>query len=87
MDLRGDPRHAALVHRRQLRLRHQLGNLNIYGAIGQNYRGVVGTGAGGTGYLKNYEYDDRLATTEPPYFLTPLKAGWKIVRQTAQSPG
>ncbi len=63
-----------------------LGNLNIYGAIGQNYRGVVGR-TGGAGYLKNYEYDDRLATSEPPYFLTPLKAGWRIVRQTAQSPG
>jgi hypothetical protein len=63
-----------------------LGNLNIYGAIGQNYRGVVGR-SGGAGYVKNYEYDDRLATSEPPYFLTPLKAGWKIVRQTAQSPG
>ena len=25
--------------------------------------------------------------TSRPYFLTPLKAGWKIVRQTAQSPG
>jgi Tfp pilus assembly protein PilX len=63
-----------------------LGNLNVYGAIGQNYRGVVGR-SGGAGYIKNYEYDDRLATTEPPYFLTPLKAGWKIVRQTAQNPG
>jgi Tfp pilus assembly protein PilX len=63
-----------------------MGNLNIYGAIGQNYRGVVGR-SGGAGYVKNYEYDDRLATSEPPYFLTPLKAGWKIVRQTAQSPG
>ena len=63
-----------------------LGNLNIYGAIGQNYRGVVGR-SGSSGYVKNYEYDDRLATSEPPYFLTPLKAGWKIVRQTAQGPG
>jgi Tfp pilus assembly protein PilX len=67
-----------------------LGELNVYGAIGQNYRGIVGTsgGSGGsTGYLKGYEYDDRLATDEPPYFLAPLKAGWKIVRETAPAPG
>jgi hypothetical protein len=67
-----------------------LGELNVYGAIGQNYRGVVGTGTAtsvSTGYLKNYEYDDRLATDEPPYFLAPLKAGWKIVRETAPAPG
>ena len=67
-----------------------LGNLNVMGAIGQDYRGIVGTfgGRGGnTGYIKNYEYDDRLATDEPPYFLAPLKAGWKIVRETAPAPG
>ena len=64
----------------------ELGKLNVYGAIGQDYRGVVGT-TGGTGYLKHYEYDDRLATDEPPYFLAPLKAGWKVIRETAQSPG
>jgi Tfp pilus assembly protein PilX len=64
-----------------------LGELSVYGAIGQNYRGIVGTGGGSTGYLKNYEYDDRLATDEPPYFLAPLKAGWKVVRETAPAPG
>ncbi len=66
-----------------------LGELSVYGAIGQDYRGIVGTsgGKGGTGYLKNYEYDDRLATDEPPYFLAPLKAGWKVVRETAPAPG
>jgi Tfp pilus assembly protein PilX len=67
-----------------------LGELNVIGAIGQNYRGIVGTsgGRGGsTGYLKAYEYDDRLATDEPPYFLAPLKAGWKIIRETAPAPG
>ncbi len=40
-----------------------------------------------SGYLKDYKYDDRLATEEPPYFLAPLKAGWKIIRQTAPAPG
>jgi Tfp pilus assembly protein PilX len=60
----------------------QLGRLNIYGAIAQKFRGIVGT-TGGTGYLKNYVYDERLATDEPPYFLAPLKAGWKIIRETS----
>ncbi len=60
----------------------QLGNLHVYGAIAQNYRGIVGTG-GGTGYIKDYKYDERLATDEPPYFLAPLKSGWKIARETA----
>jgi type II secretory pathway pseudopilin PulG len=67
-----------------------LGKLHIYGAIAQNYRGAVGTGGGfggGTGYLKDYKYDERLATEEPPYFLAPLKAGWKIGRLTAPAAG
>jgi Tfp pilus assembly protein PilE len=64
----------------------ELGKLHEYGAIAQNYRGAVGTGAG-TGYIKDYKYDERLATDEPPYFLAPLKAGWKIIRETAPTAG
>ena len=37
----------------------QLGKLTVNGAIAQKYRGAVGT-TGGTGYLKNYNYDSRL---------------------------
>ncbi len=58
-----------------------LGDLNIYGAIAQKFRGIVGT-TGGTGYIKNYIYDERLATDEPPYFLNPLNAGWEVERET-----
>jgi hypothetical protein len=67
----------------------ELGKLHVYGAIAQNYRGAVGTGGGGgiTGYYKDYKYDDRLAAAEPPYYLAPLKAGWKIGRETAPEPG
>jgi hypothetical protein len=65
---------------------NSLGNLNIFGAIAQNFRGIVGT-SGNTGYIKNYNYDGRLATDEPPYFLAPLKAGWKVTRVTAPSGG
>lgn len=64
----------------------QLGDLNVYGAIAQDYRGIVGL-VGTSGYIKNYKYDGRLAIDEPPYFLAPLKAGWKVVRETAPSPG
>jgi hypothetical protein len=64
----------------------QLGELNVYGAIAQDYRGIVGL-IGTSGYLKNYEYDTRLATDEPPYFLAPLRAGWKVIRETAPQRG
>jgi hypothetical protein len=63
-----------------------LGNLNIFGAIGQKFRGIVGI-VGTHGYNKEYIYDERLATDEPPYFLAPLKAGWKIARETAIEKG
>ncbi|MGD0453855.1 MAG: hypothetical protein ABSB69_09680 [Solirubrobacteraceae bacterium] len=65
---------------------NNLGNLNIYGAIAQKFRGIVGQ-PGGSGYNKDYIYDERLATDEPPYFLAPLKAGWRIARETASAGG
>ncbi|MGA2320259.1 MAG: hypothetical protein ABSG95_05895 [Solirubrobacteraceae bacterium] len=66
----------------------KLGELNIYGAIAQKFRGSVGTtGSNGNGYIKNYIYDERLATDEPPYYLNPLKAGWKVARETAPTGG
>jgi Tfp pilus assembly protein PilX len=68
----------------------ELGEIHEYGAIAQNYRGIVGRGVGsgfGHGYIKDYKYDDRLATDEPPYFLAPLKAGWKVIRETAPTRG
>ena len=35
-----------------------------------------------TGYAKNYIYDDRLATIEPPYFLNPVDAPGTSQRET-----
>lgn len=58
--------------------------LTVIGAIVQKYRGPVGTGGAGglaTGYYKNYWYDDRFQYRSPPYFLSPVSAGWDIVRQ------
>jgi hypothetical protein len=67
---------------------NELGKLNVYGAIAQNFRGIVGTsGGGGTGYIKNYNYDERLAADEPPYFLQPLNTGWEVNRETAPAGG
>lgn len=63
----------------------KLGTLNVTGAIAQKYRGAVGTtGSSGTGYLKNYEYDERLKTEEPPSFIEPIKSDWVIGRETTE---
>jgi hypothetical protein len=62
-----------------------LGRLNVDGAIAQYYRGPVGT-TGGTGYLKRYTYNRRLRYREPPFFLDPQLASWRISRQSEQVP-
>jgi hypothetical protein len=67
-----------------------LGTLTVTGAIAQKFRGPVGTfqsdGTRVTGYAKNYTYDDRLRYRSPPYFLEPVKASWKVVRNNEQVP-
>lgn len=66
-----------------------LGELNVYGAIAQKYRGIVGGTNlfGEHGYIKDYIYDERLAVDEPPFFLSPLNAGWKVARETTVGSG
>lgn len=60
-----------------------LGTLTVWGSIAQFWRGPVGT-AGGSGYIKNYNYDDRLANQQPPSFLAPTNAtSWKVSRETS----
>ncbi len=68
---------------------NKLGNLNVYGAIAQNFRGIVGQSdkSGEHGFIKNYLYDERLAADEPPYFLEPLNTGWEVNRETAPENG
>jgi hypothetical protein len=61
-----------------------LQNLTVRGAIAQKYRGPVGTGSGSTGYVKVYEYDDRLRYRSPPRFLNPVRTGWMAIRLTEQ---
>jgi len=66
-----------------------LGDLTVYGAIAQRFRGPVGTGSSSsiaTGYRKEYVYNDRLRYREPPYFLDPVQASWRIARETEQVP-
>jgi hypothetical protein len=65
------------------------GDLSVDGAIAQKFRGPVGTGSSGnivSGYRKDYEYNDRLRYREPPYFLDPVQAAWRIARQNEQVP-
>ena len=65
-----------------------LGSLTVDGVIAQKFRGPVGTFSQATGnsvngYLKDYEYDNRLRFMAPPYFLDPVQAAW-IVRDWAE---
>ena len=65
----------------------RMGVLTVNGAIAQKHRGPVGTfGGSGTGYTKNYSYDDRLLYRAPPYFLDPVQSAWRTVKHTEQIP-
>jgi hypothetical protein len=65
-----------------------LGTLTVNGAIAQRLRGPVGTGGQtiSTGYIKNYNYDDRFKVVNPPYFLDPVNSAWRLVRFNEQIP-
>lgn len=65
--------------------RDDLGYLRVFGNIAQYWRGAVGN-ASGKGYLKDYEYDDRLRYRQPPAYLDPELAAWRMLRQSEQSP-
>jgi hypothetical protein len=65
---------------------HDLDELEVNGAISQKFRGAVGT-TGGTGYIKDYNYDDRLRYQEPPNFLDPVESAWHIQRETLDFSG
>jgi hypothetical protein len=49
----------------------------------------VGTGSAASpasGYLKDYQYDDRLKYREPPQFLDPVTSSWNLLRESEQAP-
>jgi Tfp pilus assembly protein PilX len=58
-----------------------LGTLTVHGAIAQFYRGIVGQ-VGSNGYLKNYNYDNRLGLILPPYLFDLQNTAWTVFRET-----
>jgi len=36
--------------------------------------------------MKDYNYDSRLKYRNPPYFLDPVNAAWRLLRATEQVP-
>lgn len=58
-----------------------LGRLSVLGAIGQQFRGPVGTFSGNqaaSGYEKDYVYDQRLRYLSPPKYLDPVQSAWRV---------
>lgn len=58
------------------------GTLRLRIAMAQRYRGAVGTYSGttiSTGYVKDYNYDERLGYIQPPRFLEPTNANWVML--------
>ncbi|WP_343921402.1 hypothetical protein [Agrococcus citreus] len=51
------------------------GILTVNGSIVQRYRGVVRQYSG---YIKNYQYDDRLLFRSPPHFLSPMNSNYGV---------
>jgi hypothetical protein len=73
---------------------NSMGTLTVWGAIAQDWRGRVrgaskAFGGGFTGgYVKVYNYDERLRSQQPPNFLSPTAtSGWKVTRETAPANG
>jgi Tfp pilus assembly protein PilX len=64
------------------------GTLTVKGAIAQKFRGPVGQGGSSisSGYVKNYNYDDRFRVANPPFFLDPVQSSWRKIRFTEQTP-
>jgi hypothetical protein len=54
------------------------GDLIIFGALAQKFRGTVGVGS--NGYTKDYEYDTRFRHIAPPKFLTPTSTTYGVTQ-------
>jgi hypothetical protein len=58
-----------------------LGTITVTGGIAQKWRGPVGTfGGSPTGYLKSYNYDNRLQYASPPHAASLSSAAFKVIR-------
>jgi Tfp pilus assembly protein PilX len=62
------------------------GLLTVHGAIIQWFRGIVGQ-VSSSGYLKNYNYDDRLQVMLPPYLFDLENTEWSVFRETLCTQG
>jgi hypothetical protein len=83
-------KHSFIVDNYDCGTHSQVGDLTINGAIAQYFRGTVGTGGSNgadTGYLKNYNYDDRFKVALPPYLFDIASSSWHISRETLCVPG
>jgi hypothetical protein len=64
--------------------------VHVRGAIAQNFRGRMAgqpTATGvDSGFLRDFQYDDRMKFRSPPYFLAPLVASWRVIRKNEQVP-
>jgi hypothetical protein len=60
----------------------------VDGAFTQKYRGSVGSSSstGPSGYVKDYQYDQRLRYDAPPRFLNPLISSFAPVRTAETTP-
>jgi hypothetical protein len=58
-----------------------LGTLTVTGGIAQKWRGPVGTfGGSPSGYLKSYNYDNRLRYSSPPHAATLSSAAFRTIQ-------
>lgn len=55
------------------------GTLTVLGSIAQKFRGPVGL-SNGVGYVKDYQYDTRLAYLAPPKYLSPVSSSYGITQ-------
>ncbi len=55
------------------------GSLIVYGAIDQDWRGIVDVNSGASGYIKFYQWDSLIQAVTPPYYLNPGTPSWALV--------
>ena len=65
----------------------ELGDITIWGSIAENFRGRVTCCESGGIYIKDYKYDERLKTIQPPDFLAPSSTEVTLSRVTAPPNG
>lgn len=75
-------RHSFIVDNFDCGTHASVGELTVNGAIAQTFRGTVGTGGPSTGYLKDYNYDDRFEIAQPPYLFNIASSSWRVERET-----